>query len=330
MHLLLFVITIVLIRVGYDVFPIKFGRLPLAILDDDNYLRDLAWRTRDDEYHIIKRGSADSEDGTEKERSLFMDMLEIYFEADSIEGNVFTKENLRHMQEVEELFYNNSIYKRDFCLLQYMNGVSTGCAKPTSVIRYFDGSMRHIDNRFFDPNFDAIESIIYLANTHNKTKSRFQFHLGANSEITETVVRSEITRARITVGWPLEGYVNSSVEEDEQMSKVEEFMVEEYQTDANRFFTDGVGDMGFFYSSIALLQAMIQKQVFIDLALAGGSMMFIIFFILLQTGSVWVALFAVFSIISSFVGTNLIYRCVLDYRYLGIFHVLAVFIILGK
>lgn len=66
---------------GYDIFPIKFGRLPLFIPDDQHYLRSLAWDTREDGVGILKRGEPDLEDGVEKERSKFADLLEIYFEA---------------------------------------------------------------------------------------------------------------------------------------------------------------------------------------------------------------------------------------------------------
>ena len=329
MHLMLFLITLGLIRSGYDLFPFSFGRLPLAIPNDPNYLRYLAWMTRDDEPHMIKRGSTDSVDGVEKERSLFMDMMEIYFEDNNKNGNVFTKENLMKMKEVEDLFFNNAEYQRNYCLLNYLDGVSQGCAKPTSVLRYFDGSMQNIDERFYDPTFNNVEGIFYLANTHNSTKGRLQYHLGVNFEITPPFARSVITRARIVVGWPLEGFINSTTDEDAQLKKVKEFMVAHFQDDATRLFGEGVGDMDFFFSSIALLQSMIQTTVFKDLALSGGSMIFIILFIIFQTTSFWVALLAVFSIVSSFIGTNLIYRIVLGYRYLGIFHVLAVFIILG-
>jgi hypothetical protein len=39
---------------------------------------------------------------------------------------------------------------------------------------------------------------------------------------------------------------------------------------------------------------------------------------------------SVFSIVCSFVETNLVYRVLLGFQYFGIFHIMAMFIILGK
>ncbi len=52
----------------------------------------------------------------------------------------------------------------------------------------------------------------------------------------------------------------------------------------------------------------VQFQVIFDLFLAFGSFCFIAVFMRLQTGSFWVTGFAILSILTSFAGTNLIYR----------------------
>ena len=56
------------------------------------------------------------------------------------------------------------------------------------------------------------------------------------------------------------------------------------------------------------------RQVFLDLALAIGSFAVIGLFICIQTGSLWIAGFALFGILLSFVEANIIYRVILDYR----------------
>ena len=86
--------------------------------------------------------------------------------------------------------------------------------------------------------------------------------------------------------------------------------------------------MGFFYSSLTLLMDAITSLVFADMALVLGALIFIVLFLMLQTGSLWISLWAVFSIITGFFGANLVYRVILDMRYFGIFHVLAIFIML--
>ena len=73
----------------------------------------------------------------------------------------------------------------------------------------------------------------------------------------------------------------------------------------------------------------VESQVVWDLLLAGGSLVFIFSFVWFQTGSLWITGWAVFGIITNFFGANLIYRIVLDFRFIGIFHVLSVFMILG-
>ncbi len=97
----------------------------------------------------------------------------------------------------------------------------------------------------------------------------------------------------------------------------------------DEMYNNGIGDLKFYYNSGALLVDALTKQVVLDLMLAVASFLFIFFFMWLQTGSLWITSWAVFSVLSSFNITNLIYRIVFDYRYIGIFHVLSIFIILG-
>ena len=87
--------------------------------------------------------------------------------------------------------------------------------------------------------------------------------------------------------------------------------------------------MKFYYFLRALFFNAISQQVIYDLLLAGASFTFIFLFMLFQTQSLWITGWAVFSILTCFFGANLIYRVILDCRYIGIFHVLSVFIILG-
>ncbi|XP_059145581.1 protein dispatched homolog 3-like, partial [Physella acuta] len=79
----------------------------------------------------------------------------------------------------------------------------------------------------------------------------------------------------------------------------------------------------------ALLFHDIFQQVIYDLLLAVGSFLFIFIFMLIQTNSLFLTSLSIASILTSFLGTNLVYRIILDYKYFGIFHVLSIFIILG-
>ena len=322
-NILLLLITAILVRVGYDILPITFDRIPLDIQDDPDFLRGLAWEQRNTDTTLVSRGSSNV--GNETERSVVGEMLELLFHLPN--GNVFTKENLLLMKNVEDDFFTNAEFSTKYCML---TGAGT-CSRPRSVLRYFDGTYTAItgDPVFNDPNFDNIIGVLQKANTYNETKQGFQYHLGKNAVINTTHAMSDITRGAFVLGLPLKGYVNSSEKEEEQTDKVKTFMLDEFKVKAEAYYRTGVGAMEFVYNSLTLLSLSISSQVFKDMSLALGSLIFIVIFVCIQTGSLWVAGWGIFSIIAGFCGANLLYRVLLDFRYFGIFHVLAVFIILG-
>jgi hypothetical protein len=130
-------------------------------------------------------------------------------------------------------------------------------------------------------------------------------------------------------GWPYAGYKSTEDKKDDQISKIDKIIVDTYSETFTDMYNDGIRGMKFYYNCQALLVEAITKQVVLDLMLAVASFLFIFLFMWLQTGSLWITSWAVFSVLSSFNITNLIYRIVFDYRYIGIFHVLSIFIILG-
>ena len=76
-----------------------------------------------------------------------------------VDGNVFTKENLKAIKAVEEDFTSISDYDK-YCLLE---GTPPACRPPQSVIRLFDGSFPGLAA---DPDFN---NIIQYLNTVNST-----------------------------------------------------------------------------------------------------------------------------------------------------------------
>ena len=58
-------------------------------------------------------------------------------------------------------------------------------------------------------------------------------------------------------------------------------------------------------------------------------MLFIFLIIVMHTHSLFITCLAVFSILASFIGTELFYAGVIGFQYFGFFHVLSIFIILG-
>ena len=266
--------------------------------------------------------------GIQPERSIQYDVLELMYEAE--QGNTFTKENLKLIRDTEFEIFNNSIYQQSLCqIVEY-----DLCKFPLSIIRFFDGSYRSIHTDLFDPNFENITGILTLANSINVTRAILDFHLDKQAVIADPTqghqpVKSKYTRSLFYIGYPLKGFDNIEDRVDDQWENVQSFASEAFAELLDRKFKQGIGDMKFFYFLRALFFNAISQQVIYDLLLAGASFTFIFLFMLFQTQSLWITGWAVFSILTCFFGANLIYRVILDCRYIGIFHVLSVFIILG-
>jgi len=158
------------------------------------------------------------------------------------------------------------------------------------------------------------------------------FHLDKHAVIhsySDVAVQSRYTRSLFYIGYPLKGFHNTEDRVDEQWDEAQLFASEAFAKLLDKKFKQGIGSMKFYYFLRALFFNAISQQVIYDLLLAGASFTFIFLFMLFQTQSLWITGWAVFSILTCFFGANLIYRVILDCRYIGIFHVLSVFIILG-
>nr|KAG5700686.1 hypothetical protein BaRGS_029051 [Batillaria attramentaria] len=301
---------------GYNLFPANFENLPMELHDEPWLKRDLAWTARDDYSNRVVR-SLPASKTTSWYRGLTREGLLLFYYKDG--GNVFTQASLQQMQQIENALVNVP-YFTDHCQLQAQNG---SCVPPVSVLRFFDGTYASVDPVFTDTTFSNIGPVLYAASTYNETKSAFLYALGKSNEITPTSVTTTLTRTLIPLGWPLAGYSD----EDAMLTVLTEFMADHMQPTLESFLDVGVFE--FTYYNTRLMYHDVQKQAYSDMALALGSLVFIFFFILFHTRSLWITCMAELSIISSFVETNLIYRVVLDFRYFGYFHVLALFIILG-
>ena len=313
-------LMLVLFVAGVEVVPFVLDRVPLDIKDDVDFLRGLAWDERDVDTDVIERLKF-----TERltERTTTLDTLGNFFYIK--DGNVLTKENFRYMQKVQEKMFNFPKFQESYCKLDQLED----CEKPKSLLQYFDGSMVHIDPIFNDPNFDNIISVLHKANSLNATKRNFQNFMGKTSVISSTEARSEITKLTIAIGYPLKGYETTTDREVEQEDDVKEFCLNDWNPLAEEYYKDGLGEMEYYYSSIFMLSAVIERQVLYDQMLAVGSLTFIVLFMILQTGSLWVTCFSIVAVASSFITSALIYRFIFNYQYFGVFHVLAVFIVLG-
>ena len=319
---MIIIITGILLGVGYDILPVDFTALPLDLQDDSTKLRTDAWRHVKDDNSVAKLKC------DQQKRSVSYQHISLFYELK--DGNIFTKENLLVLQKNEEELFNNTAYQNNLCQLNVGNTtINRVCKPPLSILRFFDGTYNAIDNRLQDHNFENISSVLYAAQSKKLSKAILNFHLGKDAIIEKDIAQSSHTRSLIYTGWPVQGFSSTDEKKDDQVEELNKRIVDIFATKLEDEYKDGVGDMNFYYNNPALSADAIQKQVIFDMLLAVASFVFIFLFMWFQTGSLWLTAWGVFSVISSFVITNLIYRVIFDYRYIGVFHVLSIFIILG-
>ncbi|XP_064622607.1 protein dispatched homolog 1-like [Lineus longissimus] len=310
-------VTGILFAVGYDIIPVSFQALPLNLNNDHTLLEDYAYRGKNIYTDKVTRSIADGVPIWMRGRP--GDFLLLFYEKPG--GNVFTKSDLQAMQQVEDELFNIAEYQSNFCQLD----LAQACVKPTSILRFFDGTYSSVDAVFDDPNFDNIAAVINAAESYNETYNLVQYHLGKTSTVSAGSVRSYITRSFLPIGFPL----NADDDSDIQKDKIKAFFADYMSSTLESYASNGVHGMNFLYYANMIFFNDIMKQALLDMALVMGSLVFIFVLISVQTGSLWITSWAVFGILSSFVTTNLIYRVVLDFKYFGFFHILSMFIILG-
>ena len=152
-----------------------------------NRIRTLRWMTdvADVVVLLLQRGS----DGAEQQtpRSQQREVIQYFYESKS--GNIFTKENLRAINDNDQKFFESKKFYNDFCLL--VNGT---CAKPRSVARLFDGTYNDSGAVFHDPNFENIDAVMNAAQNNPRTKRLLEFIMPSRYEINNTTVKADIIR----------------------------------------------------------------------------------------------------------------------------------------
>lgn len=307
-------ISVGLVASGYDLLPIDFENLPLEIHNEPWRPRDLAWTFRNSYDNYYDRTPTSGWRVHTYPRA----NIDLYYDCNG--GNVFNRNVLKAIESIENALYSQAAYQNRFC---QVNG-NGACEKITSILRYFDGTYSDIDPVFNDPNFDNITGVLYTAFTNVKTKGDFYYFLGKSFEITVNKAKSGITRSNIPMGYPLQGFDD----QDDYEKEVRAFSVDHMKGELEAARSNSVL-FEFSYRSDMLWLEDVLRQALKDVMFAGGSICFIFIFILIHTRSLWITGFAILSIMTSFVTTNLIYRVVLDFRYIGFFHVLTLFIVLG-
>ena len=312
------VITVIMIAANYDLFPTNFEILPMELFDIPYKIRDLAFRDKDLYDDRVYRNLIDS--GLpiyERGISFEFSNLELYFDTEG--GNILSKSHLEKIKYIEEYLIATDKYT-SYC--QTIDG--TTCIEPISMIRYFDGTYASINPIFNDPTFSNIPGVIYEAFTNNDTKDDFKYFLPHSYSITPTSARFSITRTQIALGCSLTGSTNCKLMEELSQTWLGESMKPRLNN-----LREDITQFDFYYISANLLIYDVIRQSIEDGLFAIGSMAFIFCFMVFHTRSLFVSSLAVISILTSFIGTNIIYRCIIDFQYFGLFHILTIFIILG-
>ena len=245
-------------------------------------------------------------------------------------GNVFSRENLKKIAELERKLYNMRGFQLKHCRLVSYIGARI-CEPFFSVIRYFDGTWSDSHEDLFDPNFRDVAKVLNVAHSHIDTLENFKFFVSKNHYFNKTsnTAESDMTRTSMTFGYPLSGYGNDTDSRRKQQRKLLEWFKDEVQPVLDSAHKQGHGDMKLSYSNMALYYDEVFNQVFEDWKLLIGAFLFIFCFMWFQTGSLFISAFGIGSIITSFCGANLIYNVIIGYKFFGIFNVMAIFIILG-
>lgn len=318
-HILLLLLTAVLFATGYDILPIDFEGVPLALEGDPTKTRTDAWWYASDDSAVTTLT------GGQQLRGVQYQAIQMVYEIK--DGNIFTRENLVAIKKSEDELFNNTEYQNKLCQLQ--GSINRKCKLPLSILRFFDGSYKSIDPVLNDPTFQDIPTVLLKANSINTSKVILNYHLGKNAVVSKTAVSSSHTRSLLYIGWPSEGYNSTEDRNEDQIKEIDKTISDTFASRLNAKYEDKIGKMNFYYDNLALSTDALQKQVIFDMMLAVASFIFIFIFMWAQTGSLWLTSWGIFGIVSSFNITNIIYRVIFDYRYIGIFHVLSIFIILG-
>lgn len=308
-------ITGIMVVTGYDIFPVYFEDLPFRITSEPWDARFLAWNERDTYPNQYKRTGQES--GYRTTREWYSSVDVIY---DTGSGNVFTKRAFTKMQEIE----NDLVRAVDYTEYCQINPETRNCTPPVSILRYFDGTLSLLNPVFNDPNFDNITGVLNEAFHNNATKEQFRYFLCKDFVINPSEVHCGVTRTLLPLGTPHRDFPDT----EDYREDVNTYSADNLKPVLEKYLKD-VDEFNVYFRSQALWIHDVTKQALNDVTWVGGSISFIFILILILTKSLWIAGLAIFSIFTSFITGNLIYNVIYGYQYLGFFHILALFIILG-
>ncbi|XP_064629712.1 protein dispatched homolog 1-like [Lineus longissimus] len=303
-HLVFIVITAILYSTGYNIVNVNLEDLPIFNLHDMMYNRNLAWLQRESAYQVYlfnaqfpskrKRRSIDSFPWVDP-KFIYRVRHHLLYEVQENE-NVFTSRRLDAIRTFER-----------------------------KIMATFDKGAKRASPAHYVCGDDSVLSIVDESLSHLRKNITNEMRVGPYIgrkgviDIVTGKVTARLARSFIILCWThsFENITSWSVDE-----VIPEILKEEKRL----LHPVGITLFQWNYRSFGEL---IFRQAYHDTLYLIGSVLFIFTFMWIQTSSLFVTGFGTASILTSFAGANLIYNCIVGYEYLGLFNILAIFVVLG-
>ena len=242
--------------------------------------------------------------------------------------SVFTRDNLMAMREHERLVLHGPVPYDAVCQLEYTNDGTSSCVPYLSPVSYFFDA----DGNIVD-DVDAVVRGVFATNV-----SEFGYFLGDFNAETNVV---GITRSKYPVGSPFRGFTSATDRFSDQERILGEFLDPIEAALFKRFRMRGnivtspymrpakEAHVYTRWDSQYMRQRDAARVISSDLAWAIASVASVWAYMVLHTGSAFIATVGMFEILISFPMALLIYKTVYHIQYLGNIQVLSIFVVLG-
>jgi predicted RND superfamily exporter protein len=230
-------------------------------------------------------------------RNVMKEKLHLLYETTEGHENIFSSESLGAIRKFEN---------------QLENEFSKG-KKYSSPAHWFCGGDSVLD--IYEDDINKIRAK-YL-----KDESKIWSHLGNDGTVDKSTGKatSKLTRSILKMC-----YVNS-------FRNMTDWMLDDVRPELVRLEHELLKPVGvrLYYWTYRGYSELIYRTAFHDIYYFIGSIAFIFVFMWIQTSSLWITFFGTISILTSFIGANLIYNCIVGFQYLSLFNIMALFVVLG-
>ncbi|XP_064628942.1 protein dispatched-like [Lineus longissimus] len=314
-HVAFVAITAVLYFTGYNILPLILDDMPAFNMHDTMYRRELAWLEKDQNYSVFlfdaqyptKRRRLLSEHVPEADiahsrtrrwaKNVYQERLHLLYESMNVDENVFDPERLGAIRKFETQLENGFEEGKE-----YATPAHWFCGHD-SVVGIYENNLSKIRDKYLKD-----ESVIWS-------------HIGNDGVIDKATgkAKSKLTRSIFTMC-----YVNT-------FHNITVWTLDVVIPEVLRLEQDILKPAGvrLYYWSYRAYSEQIYRVAMHDVFFFIGSISFIFIFMWVQTSSLWITFFGTISILTSFIGANLIYNCIVGYQYLSLFNLMALFVVLG-